>query len=621
MADSVKLDLGTSDVHVPSASGKGKGKRKRGGAGLKKPAVVGALKKPVGVAVRAQLGPGGNLHVRHMQLEGNRVVSIVDDADGGGHLLRDFRSIVLGAEVDPASVGVALKGPRAWKDGTPKKLVWVQLAETGAWRGHPAGPFEMTSTTFGEIVRNFDRRGLAVPFDMEHASEADPTSGSIPERGAPAQGWIHKLDNQGDKGLWGLVEWLDYARDGIQAGQFAYLSPAIRFNSRDPISGENVGARLTSAAITNQPFLNGLDGLRAATDGVKDVRRGTTTMADFQIKGGAKALLASLGQDPVGGVHVTQDENGVQVSVELKASQAQGRLAHKSADYMPSVRNALQLHPLASASECSDHLDKLCDMVDASGDAEHANYQGVDLGQFTRPLKYLVDAQPGDTWEEVFDAVRALIQAAMDEHMVEEHGASATDKTNDSAATAAAATAAQPAVASPSAATTGTETNMSDALKDQVTTLEQKITARDTVIASKDGEIKTLTDKVSEQAAQIATLTADIKTMKDAEEERVLTERHDLYKGKASLDAMRAVFRSDRALFDKEYPFVDPSKRHLTQTLTTGKREAHTPIVQGDVKGPSLREAARQLASKTGMPLEQAQRVVMMKAQQARQSA
>jgi hypothetical protein len=188
--------------------------------------------------------------------------------EGSTWMCRDLGTIEFGADVDPAHVGIKLRSPSpTWRDGSRKKLVWLQLAETGAWKGHPAGEFEMTPTTFGEIVRNFEARGLPIPFDFEHASEQDPTKGSIPTTGAPAQGWVHKLENKGYGGLWGLVEWTsDYVRDGIRNGQFAYLSPAIRFGSRDSVTNESIGARLTSVAITNAPFLHHLPGLAAARD-------------------------------------------------------------------------------------------------------------------------------------------------------------------------------------------------------------------------------------------------------------------------------------------------------------------------------------------------------------------
>jgi hypothetical protein len=173
---------------------------------------------------------------------------------------------MLDDEVDPAAAGIDLKGPPCWADGSPKKLVWVEVATTGKFLGHASGPFEMTRETFDECVANHDKRGIAVQWDMEHISEADPTTVvGAADTGIPAQGWAHELRREGDS-LYALTEWLDLARDGIKAGNFCFCSPALRLGSVDPVTGKPAGARLTSIAITGSPFLSNLEGLRAASD-------------------------------------------------------------------------------------------------------------------------------------------------------------------------------------------------------------------------------------------------------------------------------------------------------------------------------------------------------------------
>ena len=188
-----------------------------------------APKKPKRLRVTADLAPGGMMHVRHL------------------------------SDVHLDGVTIALGDDAA-------KRVWIQLAEVGSFKGHPAGPFSLDNKVFSEIVTNFKRDKLPIPIDAEHASEADPTSGNIPSQGAPAFGWIHELDNRGDQGLWGLVEWLEPARSYIKEGRYRYLSPAIRFGARDRVTGESIGARLSSAAITNSPFLRSMSPLVAAKD-------------------------------------------------------------------------------------------------------------------------------------------------------------------------------------------------------------------------------------------------------------------------------------------------------------------------------------------------------------------
>lgn len=147
----------------------------------------------------------------------------------------------------------------------PTKRVWIQLAKVGQFAGHSAGPFELNAKVFADIVTNFKTtQNRAVPIDFEHASEADATSGSVPVLGAPAVGWIVDLDNRGEAGLWACVEWGARAAEYIKSGAYRYISPAVRFASRDRVTGKTIGARLTSAGLTNQPFLDGMQPLAAS---------------------------------------------------------------------------------------------------------------------------------------------------------------------------------------------------------------------------------------------------------------------------------------------------------------------------------------------------------------------
>ncbi len=172
----------------------------------------------------------GEVHVRHM-------AEVV-----GGSLVE-----MGGCELDSTQLG---------DKGAP---VWIQIARIGKFAGHSAGPFELSESTFSDIVKNFKATSnQRVAIDFEHASEQDAASGSIPHTGAPAQGWILDLQNRATDGLWALVEWLEPAREYVRSGKYKFFSPAIRFNARDRVSGKPIGARLTSGALTNSPFLDGM---------------------------------------------------------------------------------------------------------------------------------------------------------------------------------------------------------------------------------------------------------------------------------------------------------------------------------------------------------------------------
>jgi phage I-like protein len=141
---------------------------------------------------------------------------------------------------------------------------WIQVAQAGEYfkSGYP---FKLNAQVFTDIITNFNTtKNRVIPIDFEHASEADATEGEIPIRGAPAQGWITKLEMREDgESLWALVDWLPLARQYIKSGQYKFFSPAIRFNARDKTTGKVIGARMTSGALTNNPFLDGMVPLAA----------------------------------------------------------------------------------------------------------------------------------------------------------------------------------------------------------------------------------------------------------------------------------------------------------------------------------------------------------------------
>ena len=187
--------------------------------------------------------------------------------------------------------------------GEEGKQIWIQLAKPGKFKGHAAGPFEMNARTFSEIVHNFNNQAnQAIPVDFEHASEQAATEGSIPYNGAPAQGWITSLELRADGNLWGLVEWLPLARKYIKNKQYRYLSPAIVFGAKDRVTGKSIGAKLSSVALTNNPFLDGMQPVAAKNIQNVDLTafdavRTTLEMPSYATPGMLLKMLKAVDQD------------------------------------------------------------------------------------------------------------------------------------------------------------------------------------------------------------------------------------------------------------------------------------------------------------------------------------
>lgn len=437
-------------------------------------------KKGRRLRVTADLAHGGSLSVRHMA-----------DGDRTYHL-------------DTVSVTCADE------DG---KHVWIQLAKTGDFAGHPAGPFSLNASVFGEIVANFRAtQNRKIPIDFEHASEADATSGSIPTDGAPAQGWIRDLKIDGGN-LWGLVEWGTKARDMIRAGGYQFISPAIRFGARDRVTGKSIGARLTSAGLTNQPFLDGMRPLAA-----KD----------------------AAGAAPI--------------AVTLKSG-----LAHGAHEYMPTIKAALGMHELCSARECGDQLERLRDHFDAVDGDAGATHEGVNLSNYMHPLRDAVGAAPGATWDEVFDVVGDLIEAAIGEHVIEDHGGDAGGgaSMNDAGEPQAGDT--TMAVDEKTVLALSEATANVTKLTTEKASMSLKLDEAHATIASQLEELRTLRDKQSksDEAIIAARIEEAFDTHKD---KKGLTD--------SSKKSMAIVLRADPKQFEEDYPRVKANERHLLRSLT-----------------------------------------------------
>jgi phage I-like protein len=129
------------------------------------------------------------------------------------------------------------------------KLHDLKIAVTGEWKGHEKGPFKLTLQDLQQIKDNFDRMGIDIVADFEHASLWDSK--------APATGWIKELYIK-DAELWAKVKWLDEALELIQSEKYKYISPVLNPKTIDQVTGNDIGWSLHSVALTNRPFFEEL---------------------------------------------------------------------------------------------------------------------------------------------------------------------------------------------------------------------------------------------------------------------------------------------------------------------------------------------------------------------------
>ena len=382
----------------------------------------------------------------------------------------------------------------------PKDWKWQQVAEVGHFRGHQSGPFELNAKVFDEIIRNFKADGLPIPWDFEHASEQDPTSGSIPVNGSPAQGWVHDLVNRGAAGLWALVEWGDQAKEYIKSGKYLFCSPAIVFQSKDRRTGAPVGARLTSIALTGSPFLPSMERLAA--------------------KHHEGAITAG--------------------AVQLDFLESSLRQPH---EFMPGIRAGLRLSDVATHADCSDKLAQLreaCSMADASGMHEGVDLRGTYLSQLADATGMSAAASPAD----ILDAVEEMIDAAMARHIVQDHGGAASAS-----------------MTLQHTETTPEDTPMSQADIDalaaaraKAVTLETEVTTLSTKATTLNSQVTTLTQRAETAEGEIKAVGV-LLTLKSGETlaqgiKRVVDENAALLTAKTQREEADVIADVDRAFDD-----------------------------------------------------------------------
>jgi hypothetical protein len=131
----------------------------------------------------------------------------------------------------------------------------IQIAKTGSWpasRKRPGG-FSITPEMLRQMVKNHSHE---TPIDYNHLSV--PPNGILPEQGIAA-GWQETLElTDNDTKLYANSRWNPKAVEHIKNGEYRYISPTFLFSFPDPVTGEDQGAKLLCSALTNYPFLTGM---------------------------------------------------------------------------------------------------------------------------------------------------------------------------------------------------------------------------------------------------------------------------------------------------------------------------------------------------------------------------
>ena len=168
---------------------------------------------------------------------------------------------------------VSLAATKADTADAPRS--WIQLAKTGTFHSTRYGQFSITRGDLAQMLHNFNNVTPAapteLPIDYDHLSMDPKQPGD-----GKAAGWLKRVElrAEGDE-LWGEVEFTPEAADLIKNRAYRFVSPfkttigegdnqfvrLATLKDHTHKDGRKIGTTLLAAAITNHPFLEGMQAL------------------------------------------------------------------------------------------------------------------------------------------------------------------------------------------------------------------------------------------------------------------------------------------------------------------------------------------------------------------------
>ena len=121
----------------------------------------------------------------------------------------------------------------------------IQVIPYGVKINTPKGPFTCDEESAAAVIADFEAHKNQMVIDYEHQT--------LQGTEAPAAGWITKLIDKGNEGIWAVVNWTDRAKQYLINKEYKYVSPVVAQRKLDLKI-----VRLINVALTNQPNIDGM---------------------------------------------------------------------------------------------------------------------------------------------------------------------------------------------------------------------------------------------------------------------------------------------------------------------------------------------------------------------------
>jgi len=137
---------------------------------------------------------------------------------------------------------------------------WIQVMKTGKWDHPKHKDIQIAPANLAQFKDNFDRkvRGVDLAVDISH----NPDGGAV--------GWFKELRVDGDK-LMARVDWTKGGAQALKDRKYRYFSPEFMFSWTDPATGQTHKNVMLGGALTNRPFLKGMEPVAFSESGMGEM--------------------------------------------------------------------------------------------------------------------------------------------------------------------------------------------------------------------------------------------------------------------------------------------------------------------------------------------------------------
>ncbi len=134
---------------------------------------------------------------------------------------------------------------------------WVQILKIGEYKHPKYGTFKITADVLKALAESFRNNVRKIKSAFNYSHETSPAHGTI------AAGWINDVDVRGSE-FWVSVDWTPKAFEAINDKEFLYTSAEFFTEYEDAETGKVTKWVLKGAALTNTPFIKGMNAIAAS---------------------------------------------------------------------------------------------------------------------------------------------------------------------------------------------------------------------------------------------------------------------------------------------------------------------------------------------------------------------